>query len=356
MKLLAAAALALAVSLPARADLLTNPDDARTWQGASIATFRQLLNDRYGMSLADNQAVIDLHILDDGTFPLPGVDLTGFQTPNAPCEGPTAGLNHPVMIQNDASDVHGACSGYSFDPASYNYTCDGAGFAEFASRGNCLDMWWVQEEGDHFDGSGTIWDLGGPSNQVAVFPIIDHGPLPQEAIEYTVYLSNNPDATTTGTDGNTSWVFASLDKVYLEGWIRGWIADGFTTVWRLPGGQTFRYAMVIAGGPGGLWADGEDEIDTVMGLTFGGQQVCPGSGDRDGDGVCDDVDNCPDTPNPLQEDSDHDGVGDACQPNDHPPVAACTSGSVCTDAGACVATGAVIVAGSDPDGDALTIS
>ena len=34
--------------------------------------------------------------------------------------------------------------------------------------------------------------------------------------------------------------------------------------------------------------------------------------DTDGDGVCDDVDNCPLTPNPNQEDLDGDGVGDAC--------------------------------------------
>jgi hypothetical protein len=34
--------------------------------------------------------------------------------------------------------------------------------------------------------------------------------------------------------------------------------------------------------------------------------------DTDGDGVCDDVDNCVNTPNPNQEDADGDGVGDAC--------------------------------------------
>jgi len=37
----------------------------------------------------------------------------------------------------------------------------------------------------------------------------------------------------------------------------------------------------------------------------------PGA-DTDGDGVNDDVDNCPDDPNPGQEDLDDDGVGDAC--------------------------------------------
>ena len=34
--------------------------------------------------------------------------------------------------------------------------------------------------------------------------------------------------------------------------------------------------------------------------------------DSDGDGYCDDVDNCPNTPNPDQADGDGDGVGDAC--------------------------------------------
>lgn len=34
--------------------------------------------------------------------------------------------------------------------------------------------------------------------------------------------------------------------------------------------------------------------------------------DRDGDGIADDVDNCPDTANADQADSDGDGFGDLC--------------------------------------------
>ena len=36
------------------------------------------------------------------------------------------------------------------------------------------------------------------------------------------------------------------------------------------------------------------------------------SDDIDNDGVLNDDDNCPETPNPNQEDSDEDGIGDAC--------------------------------------------
>jgi uncharacterized protein (TIGR02145 family) len=37
--------------------------------------------------------------------------------------------------------------------------------------------------------------------------------------------------------------------------------------------------------------------------------------DSDGDGVPDDIDNCPTVPNPLQEDLDSDALGDACDPD-----------------------------------------
>ena len=40
--------------------------------------------------------------------------------------------------------------------------------------------------------------------------------------------------------------------------------------------------------------------------------VVNSSGDNDSDGICDDVDNCPNDYNPNQADCDSDGIGDVC--------------------------------------------
>lgn len=249
----------LLIASPVSAAPITDPNDGRTWQGASLETFRSLLG------YATLQDLVNAGILDDGVFPNSAAYASTFVLPGAACGSHPANLAQSPYV----GGVQGA-EGYSYNPAGYDYT---TGAGNYADAARCLDMWWVQDLGDGDVASGNVWDLGAPSNQAAVFPIVDHGPLPEEAIEYTVYLSNNPNATVAGNDGNTEWVLATLDKVYLEGWITTWIADGFTTVWRLPAAQTFRYVNVVAGGPGSLIHDGDDEIDTVIGLTAGGDPV-----------------------------------------------------------------------------------
>ncbi len=70
-------------------------------------------------------------------------------------------------------------------------------------------------------------------------------------------------------------------------------------------------------------ADGvPDELDNCPAVSNPDQEdsdgdgvgdACQGELDSDGDGVVDELDNCPEDVNPLQEDTDEDGVGDVCE-------------------------------------------
>ncbi|MDL0432177.1 thrombospondin type 3 repeat-containing protein [Marinobacter sp. TBZ242] len=56
--------------------------------------------------------------------------------------------------------------------------------------------------------------------------------------------------------------------------------------------------------------------------------ACEDTNDRDGDGVPDSEDNCPDTANASQTDTDGDGIGDACDPvDDSDPATAYACGT-----------------------------
>lgn len=214
--------------------------------------------------------------------------------------------------------------------------------------------------GSYFPWEGLVFDLGGPSNKVAIFATNDHGPQPCESTEYTVFLSDNPfsqevelNPTTSGIDPN-KWNRAVLKQIFTKGWtdIRpadpvGHAAcgdtalyaveqDSFVPVYALPCGITFRYAAIVAGNDGldfpqCAFDSNEGEIDAVAGLTESGAAVCS---DADGDLYVDC--SCPGAPAVCDcNDSDpavHPGAPEACDAPDlncDNVPGACEAGLVC---------------------------
>lgn len=223
------AAAALLASQASQAALVTDPDDARTWQGASVGTFAELY---FGSNtLANRQQVVTNQLLDDGIF-----NAAGYVAANLIAGG-------------------GGCLGESTDLAGagdYGYFCGGG---SAAANGSTIDNTWFQSNTNVGE---TVFDLGFQATKAAVFPTIDHGPIPQEAIESTVYLSND----------QVTWTQAVVERVWLEGFhpTLGILWDGFTYAVGTGTAATFRYASIIHGGPGALIDDGDDEINGIMGL------------------------------------------------------------------------------------------
>lgn len=227
-RLLIAAGIHIALVQAASAALLTDPNDPRSWQGASVGTFAQLY---FGANTAaTRQQVIDNKLLDDGIF-----DPTGY-------------VPAPMI-----SAVNSTSAGTSLDATGtggYDYVLGGDPIA----AGSAVDEHWVQTSAKVGD---AVWDLGFKASKAAIFNTIDHGPLPLEAIESTVYLSND----------RITWQAAKVERVWLQGFKpnTGILWDGFAYAVGTGTADTFRYASITWGGPGGLQADGDNEINGVLG-------------------------------------------------------------------------------------------
>lgn len=223
------------VGITANAALITDPNDPRSWQGANVGTFSQLY---YGSNtLVNRQLVVTNQLLDDGIF-----NAAGFTT---------------GTLITSVGQYSGQGGGTSLDltgTGSYAYTCCGPAASRFTAA-NAIDNQWMQTSGVVGE---TVWDLGFQATKAAVFNTIDHGPIPQEAIESTVYLSNDL----------VNWTQAVTERVWLEGFMpnTGILWDGFSYAVGTGTNQTFRYASIIHGGPGSLINDGDNEINGIMGL------------------------------------------------------------------------------------------
>lgn len=245
MKLVYLSAAALLFSQSATATLLSDPNDARSWQGATVNTFATL----FGKTKAD---VIAENLLDDGNF-----DPTGYVS------GTLTKYNGGAPTSGNYGTSLDQPNNVSGNDSTYNYSFSGVGANVGA---NAVDQHWIQTNNTI---GATVWDFGFNATKAAVFNTIDHGPLPQESIESTVYLSND----------QINWTQAVTERVWLEGIYSDTsvLWDGFVYAVGTGTNATFRYASVIWGGPGSLHADGDNEINGIMGLkdNFTGNPTVP---------------------------------------------------------------------------------
>lgn len=94
------------------------------------------------------------------------------------------------------------------------------------SAGDGLDHRWVEVT------EGGYWDLGFEATTVYVFPVIDHGPVPYEALEFNVtgytYMDTDYPDSTWSEEGR-------LTKVYEDGWANygtKYESDDWASVWQ----------------------------------------------------------------------------------------------------------------------------
>jgi len=326
------------------------------------------------------------------------VDTTGDMCLNLLSTVRTDGVVNDIFQTSDgrfapeltfATYVRGVngCIGVTHTPTILSgYTCGAVGSSppggnDPAFQANSLDWYWTQvlrtddsgasvadgQPGFYYPWRARIYDIGAEANRVVLFPITDHAPLPCEAFEYAVFLTNDPDATTIAPESApdpAQWNRARLIRAFTEGWTQNAtatgaaeasradlathlrdasggdaVADAVATVWALPCGLTFRYVAIQAGnegnpGPEYAFHSSDDELDAVAGLNEDDTGICidaDGDGHRDaacGGGDCDDTN--PDI---------HPGAFERCDATvdlDCRPMEACPDGTVCdTSTGLC---------------------
>ena len=241
----------------ANAVLITDPNDPRTFLGASVGTFAQHF---FGADTpANRQMVVDSQLLDDGVF-----NPTGFVT------GQLVATPWALGTGGSASHNAGLSRGQSTDltgTGGFGFVINN-GLSVFQAA-NGIDNLWFQSSDTPGD---TVFDLGFQATKAAVFNTVDHGPLPQEVIESTVYLSND----------QINWTQAVVERIWLEGFQPnlGIEWDGYVFAVGTGTNSTFRFASTTWGGPGALIADGDDEMNGIMGLggNFEPQPTNPNNG------------------------------------------------------------------------------
>ena len=119
----------------------------------------------------------------------------------------------------------------------------------------------------HFLGSagttpatGPIWTFASTSSSYYLYPTTDHTPLPYEALESSLWGSNN---------GGSTWILGAVAEVYEQGWDPLGLPDDGATRWTFTTPVDLIAAVVgltqgVVGQTPYSYGDGDFETDAVM--------------------------------------------------------------------------------------------
>lgn len=132
-----------------------------------------------------------------------------------------------------------------------------------ATAGNTTDFHWIHETSRSTAASvaagnnptgGTIWTFGVSSNQYILYPSIDHGPIPNEGLETTLWGS---------ADGGLTWVMGTATQLFGAGFSAVSLDDNPASLWSF----SISVDRIAAtwGLTQGTYAlnDGDTEIDAI---------------------------------------------------------------------------------------------
>lgn len=131
---------------------------------------------------------------------------------------------------------------------------------------NAFDRYWYQIVGA--TGSATF-DLGTQYDQVYIALNQDHGPYPEEGLEYRVWVSNDNatfselGASTLVTMYQGGWSTAGEGDGFSDNNGNGVLNDDYSALWDLPG--SYQYIKLTPVLPTGGY--NEPEIDAIMGMS-----------------------------------------------------------------------------------------